>query len=195
MKKVKPIAFVVTFLVILMLSCNPLRHYYRVAEDTEITDAKKSILSSWVNKAFPDTTPTYIQGETVTVVDSSFNQEAVDSLQASLDSLRYVDTLNIDSLKQIIIAKCKPKTKWITNTRVDTIIKIDSALAYALADSAELYKAKADGLKAAMDAKGDNGGKLTLGLILGLMVTGMQAYIIYNRNQKKAAKQEKKTSL
>lgn len=187
---IKPISFVVTFLVILVLSCNPLRHYYRVAEDTEVNDAKKSILAGWVAKAFPDSTPAYIQGETITLVDSTWNQDVIDSLVSSIDSLHLADTLNIDSLKAIIVAKCKPKTKWITTTRVDTVVKADSAVIYALADSIELYKSKADGLKVALDNK-DNSKPLTLGLIATLMVTGFQAYIIYTRKEKKAAKNKK----
>lgn len=191
MKKVKPSLFFVIFLIILALSCSPLRHYYRVAEDTDITNDKKSILSGWVAKAFPDSTPAYIQGKTITVIDSSWNQPVIDSLLASIDSLSVGgDTLNIDSLKAAILTKCKPLTKWITATRVDTVVRVDSSTIYSLVDSVDVYKAKADGLQKVLDNK-DNSKPLTIGLIATLMITGFQAYIIYTRKERRAAKKNK----
>jgi hypothetical protein len=125
--------YVMLVAIVFATSCNPLRHYQKVATDTEVTQKKKAVIAPWVSINFP-VTETFIKGKDSIVVDSSYNKEIVDSLEAQLDLLlsSKTDSINVDSIKKVIIAACKPVTITKTVTRVDTVVKKDNAAMYSL---------------------------------------------------------------
>lgn len=120
-------------LMLLMLvfsfSCNPLKHYQKVALDTEVTPKKKAVIAPWVATHFAAAPPIYIKGKDSIRVDTAYDNSKIDSLSAKLDSLLGGTDINIDSLKAAIIKDCKPKIITVTKQRVDTIEKESSAQA------------------------------------------------------------------
>lgn len=120
----------VFLVMVLLFSCNPLKHYQKVATDTKVTTEKKLVIAPWVATHFDPGPPVFIKGKDSVVIDSSYNKPMVDSLSAMLDSLLSSSpTVNIDSLKKEFIKLCAPKTVTITKSRVDTVEKPSSAQA------------------------------------------------------------------
>ena len=124
-------------------SCNPLRHYQKVAADTEVTQKKKAVIAPWVSVNFP-VTETFIKGKDSIIVDTSYNKEVVDSLEAQLDLLLSLkmDSINVDSIKKVIIAACKPVTITKIVSRVDTVVKKDVAAMYSLQQQVSSLEAR-----------------------------------------------------
>lgn len=137
--------------VMLLVSCGVLRHYRKVATDTNVTPEKKAIISPWVSAHFP-TTPEYIKGDSVVVVDTTYNLRLIDSLVASIDSIvAHQIVIDLDSLKRAIEAQCRPRTVYKTTVRVDTLKVKDEALVFTL--SRDLEKANAQNASLSVQLK------------------------------------------
>jgi PBP1b-binding outer membrane lipoprotein LpoB len=134
----------VILLFLVFASCNPTRHYQKVATDTEVTPKKKAIIAPWVSTNFP-VEETYTKGKDSVIVDTLYNADVVDSLKTELDLLIIaingsrgddedsIEFIDIDSLKASILAKCKgTRTVVKTISRVDTVKKADGAALFAM---------------------------------------------------------------
>lgn len=181
--------FLVCFL--LLLSCSSVRHYRKVATDTEVTPEKKAIISPWVSAHFP-AVPEYIKGDSVIVYDTTYNFHIIDSLVKSIDSLAasqmYID---VDSLKRAIEAQCRPKTVYKTTVRIDTIKIRDEALVFTLRRDLEV----ASGENAALVVKlkeaedklskaGKKGTTYILYIIAAGILVVFQGYLLVKKPKK-----------
>lgn len=183
----KPIQLFLVFSILLLFSCSPLRHYKGVATDTEVTPEKKSIISPWVSIHFPQETK-YVKGDDVLIVkvDSTYNQEAVDSLKHSLDSLlRTGKPINIDSLVKAVEKNCKPKIYYKETLRVDTVFTADAgivySLKYALAQSEAreiMLKERVKGLEQQVQDQKGKARNLLIYLIIAIVVALGEAYLL-----------------
>lgn len=171
---------------VLLLSCNSLRHYHKVATDTEVTPEKKAIIAPWISAHFPTET-IYLKGEEVIVVDSTFNQAIIDSLISSIDSLTSSSEtkINIDSLKEAIRKECVPRIVYKTKVRVDTVKVPDKALIFTLQRDLE----SCNGVNATLKQQlADAESKLAVRtkkttnyiiyLVIGLAVISLQTFLL-----------------
>lgn len=169
----------------LMLSCGSLRHYRKVAIDEEVTEEKKALLSSWVSKNFP-VTPEYIKGDSVVIVDTTFNQSLVDSLTSSLDSLISNQIhVDLDSLKAEIKRQCKPKTIYRTRTRVDTLRVVDEALVTSLKSQVDSVSKQNQLLTLQLEESENKNGNKLYYLVGAMVVAVFQAYMLARKKKKK----------
>lgn len=109
----------ISLLFLLFISCNSLRHYQKVALDTEVTPKKKAIIAPFVSIHFPVQNK-YVKGETI------------------IDTLNNYDTIYIKQndtiIKQVI------QSKLITKKIVDTIFMTNEAERYALQETILNYE-------------------------------------------------------
>lgn len=170
---------------LLLLSCSSVRHYRKVATDTEVTPEKKAIIAPWVSAHFPIDI-VYLQGEEIVVVDSTFNQALIDSLIVSIDSLTSAfSKINVDSLKEAIRKECVPKTVYKTRVRVDTVKVPDKALIFTLQRDLETcngvnasLQEKLNQAQAKIDAHGKKTTNYIIYLVIGLAVIGLQTFLL-----------------
>lgn len=181
--------FLVCFL--LLLSCSSVRHYRKVATDTEVTLEKKAIISPWVSVHFP-AIPEYIKGDSVVVYDTTYNLHLIDSLVKSIDSIVATQvTIDVDSLKRAIELQCRPKTVYKTTVRIDTVKIRDEAMVFTLRRDLELAGAEnvslATKLKETEDklAKASKkGGTYILYIIAAGILVIFQGYLLVKKPKK-----------
>ncbi len=101
----------------LLASCNPLKHYQKVATDTEVTEKKKAVIAPWVHLNFP-VIPTFIKGRTDTIIE-------VQELPG--DTTTYYER---DTLKTPVISPQRVLIKTVYRT--DTLRVEGTALSDAL---------------------------------------------------------------
>lgn len=119
-KKITVLSLILTVL----LSCNSLRHYKKVATDTDVTQKELQIITPWVHVHFAPQVE-YVPGKEIVVTDTVVDTKAVDSL------IRYIKNtpqVNIDSIEAAILATCVTKTIKEAKKTVDTIKVPDVAL-------------------------------------------------------------------
>lgn len=98
---------------ILLIGCNPLRHYEKVAIDTDVTATKKKVIAPFVALHFPVETK-YVKGDTVIETDT-----------LSLHDTTYINKM--DTITQRITL-----TKVIHKKTTDTIYMSNEAERFAL---------------------------------------------------------------
>lgn len=110
----------------LLLGCNNLKHYQKVAADPDVTLEKKRILAPWIAMNFPPMIVTK-PGKEVVKVDTVYDQKAVDSLSRVVrDLIKDTAGINVDSLINAVKKLCVPRTKYELIVRVDTTTVIDN---------------------------------------------------------------------
>lgn len=95
------------------MGCNPLRHYEKVAIDTDVTTAKKKVIAPFVALHFPVETK-YVKGDTIIETDT-----------LSLHDTTYIKKM--DTITQRITL-----TKVIHKKTTDTIYMSNEAERFAL---------------------------------------------------------------
>jgi hypothetical protein len=80
--------------ILLAAGCSPLKHYRKVATDTQVTEEKRKTIAPWVAANFPTETR-YVPGDTVVRVDTLTTEdtlywETVDTVQIPKTIVRYV---------------------------------------------------------------------------------------------------------
>jgi hypothetical protein len=60
------------FLFVILIGCNPLRHYQKVATDPNVTAEKKAIIAPFMSVHFPPEIK-YVKGENITTSDTVMN--------------------------------------------------------------------------------------------------------------------------
>lgn len=98
---------------ILLMGCNPLRHYNKVATDPDVTMTKKNIIAPWVALHFPTLTK-YVKGETI----------------IETDTVNIFETTYIKAMDTVI--KKITVTKVINKRTTDTIYMVNEAERFAL---------------------------------------------------------------
>lgn len=103
-------------LIILLMACNPLRHWKGVAVDADVTMQKKAIIAPMVALHFPPETK-YIKGDTV--------------IKVIIDTLVDIDTTYLpgDTITKIIT---KLRERTIVKTVIDTVYQLNTAEVFAL---------------------------------------------------------------
>lgn len=126
-------------LAVLCFSCNPLKHYQKVANDTNRTIEEKKLLAEACTDEFPVKPDTITNVKTDTIIaDNSAEMvmlnSIIDSLLIELSKTEK-DTALIndlrDRLHEALEEECPP-AKFITKTVTNTIIKPDSAKEFLL---------------------------------------------------------------
>ena len=102
--------YLLLFLFFAFFSCNPLKHYQKVATDTNVTPEKKATIAPWVATYFDPGEPVIIKGKDSIVERVVVDTATIDSLSNQLDSLLHGTNINVDSLKAAIMKACVPKT-------------------------------------------------------------------------------------
>lgn len=127
--------FFILLLFFTAFSCNPLRHYEGVATDTNVTPQKKAVIAPWVATYFDPGEPTVITSKDSVVEKIVVDSAKVDSLSKQLDALRNNPSIDVDSLKAVIMEQCVPKTvlKHVYhNTTIEKPSSAQQAKIYAL---------------------------------------------------------------
>lgn len=116
----------ILLLSIMIAGCNPLKHYQKVATDTNVTPKKKKILAPWVSANFP-TEERFAPGDTLVRVDTLTKEDTI--------YWETVDTLRIQEPVRTV-------TKYVTRTITirDTIYRSDEAKIFYMKD--QLAKAE-----------------------------------------------------
>lgn len=102
---------IISIILLLFVSCNPLKHYQKVAIDTKVTAEKKATIAPFVAIHFPVQVK-YVKGDTI--VEVIIHTDTITNI------------VNDTSYKTII------NTKVITKKIVDTIYMTNEAERYAL---------------------------------------------------------------
>lgn len=136
MKKPNNIFSIVVIMII--FSCNPLRHYQKVKDDSSRDKKELTLLAETCIQAFPSKPDTVINFSTDTVYSDANYVELnsiIDSLIIANNKLEK-DTAYIKQLEQRLSEVMKescPPSKIITQTKTVTITKPDSAKEFLLA--------------------------------------------------------------
>lgn len=109
------------------MGCSPLRHYKKVATDTEVTPKKKKIMAPWIMANFPSE-DRYVPGDTLVRIDTldradTIYWETVDTLRIQEPTVtRYITrTITIRDT----IYRNDPKTKAELFTLRDNLAKAE----------------------------------------------------------------------
>lgn len=179
------------FCFLLLLSCSSLKHYRKVATDTEVTPEKKAIISPWVSVHFP-TVPQYIKGDSVIVVDTAYNLHVIDSLLGVVDSIAANQiVVDLDSLKRVIESQCRPKTVYKTTVRIDTLKMRDEALVFSLTRDLEVANAHNVALSTKLKETEEKLAKASkkgttyiLYIVAAAILVGFQGYLLVKKTKK-----------
>lgn len=109
----------ISIFLLLLLSCNPLRHYQKVATDTDVTAKKKATIAPFIAIHFP-VKEKYVKGDTI------------------IDTLLKYDTSFVKVNDTII--KEITHNKIITKKIIDTIYMTNEAERYALQETINKYE-------------------------------------------------------
>lgn len=120
-------------IIILLASCNPLRHYQKVASDIPRSEAARNILAEICARDFPNKETVYYRDSIVTeiVTDENVNAELLQELQR-LKS-KTCPRLNVDSILKL--CKTKRDTIRIIQFKSKEVTILDSAAMQRLHNS------------------------------------------------------------
>lgn len=126
-------------LLIILMSCNPLRHWQGVAADGDVTIEKKRIIAPVVAMHFPPEVK-YIPGDTV--------------VKIIVDTLTDMDTTYLpgDTITKVVT---RWREKTIIKTVVDTVMRTNTAELFALRDYISKQEQAINKLSAEMDEAKD----------------------------------------
>lgn len=141
---------------------------------------------AWVklNPCIPDTLRT---GKTITIIDSSFSDEKVESLNKVIDSLldKNCPTENIDSLRKSIKKEldkgCKPAIVY--KNRTDTIPdkRAEQILSNQVSNlTGQITQLKSDNSELKKESKARLFWAIGIGL-LGLIIIGLLIYLLFKK--------------
>lgn len=127
-------------LILFLFACSPVRHWQKVATDTNVTPEKKAIIAPKVAAMFP-AREIFIPGEVITKTDTVIDMDQVFQMAEIIDSLLYItiqDSTNRDSIAKVILKRFTPRTIRVMQTSVDTVQVPNSAREYSLMHDLEV---------------------------------------------------------
>lgn len=113
-------------LLLFVVSCSTVRHYKKVATDTDVTNKEKAIIAPWVMANFPNR-ELFVPGKNDTIETWVSDDESIFQLGEIIDSLLMLPK---DSIVKVIKDSCRTKTVIIR--RVDTFKVSNGAEVYNL---------------------------------------------------------------